>query len=131
MIHHQTVSFLYSKQIQSFIILIKLMTKIIGFDGYFKGNTNKYPLFVVSFISKNLKSLPLCLCLTNDAKKETIEKLIKILKKEFNLEGFVVSIDNDDSEKYAFNKNDMFYILCKFHLIKCKLLIIFLKMYCN
>ena len=93
--------------------------KVIGFDGYFKGNFNRYPLFVISFVSQSLRALPLCLCLTNDAKKETIERLVRILIKEFDLQGYIVSIDNDDAEKYALNKNGIQYILCKFHLIKC------------
>ena len=55
--------------------------KILGLDGYFKGNIYRYPVFVISFVNKLYRAMPLCFGILNNAKANTISKFLKEVKK--------------------------------------------------
>ena len=79
----------------------QISDEIVGFDGYFKGNIEKRPLFVLSYVNKSFRSIPLALALCSSENKEMMYLLFKILKETFKIDNYTVSIDYDESEIYG------------------------------
>ena len=97
----------------------RINPSIIGLDAYFKGLFSKYPIYVFSFVNDALRGVPLFICILDENNEKKVTKMISVVKNYLKLpQNFRVMIDNDSIFKNSLQKNNLYYFLCKFHLIK-------------
>ena len=89
---------------------------ILGMDLYHKGLIEGFPIMVITFVTKKLKSIPLTISILENCEDTTISNHLKIIIDYYKLENILLMTDNSASQKSAFETNNQDFILCKYHL---------------